>query len=139
LIEHHDKLSDLSIRMRYFSLVKHLTPNRLLQLCHLDLDRDMALAAVRDDATGPHIWGISRYYLDPETGSAEFAVTVADPFQGKGLGHHLLERLIAVAKDRGVKRLVGLVLCENRPMLDLVRSFGFTTGPCEEPTAVEAV
>ena len=37
---------------------------------------------------------------------------------------------------RGGKRLV---LCENRPMLDLVKSLGFTTGPCDEPGTVEAV
>jgi acetyltransferase len=139
IVEHHDKLSDQSVRMRYFSLVRHLTHDRLIRLCHLDYDREMALAAVHTDAAGPHIWGVSRYYLDPETGEAEFAVTVADPYQGKGLGYHLLRRLIDVAKDRGVKRLTGMVLCENRPMLDLVKSLGFTTGPCDEPTAVEAV
>ena len=82
---------------------------------------------------------MSRYYLDPETGSAEFALVVADPFQGHGLGRHLMEWLIYVARDRGVRRLVGLVLRENRPMLELLRSLGFTAAPSDEPTAVEAV
>src|SRR5262249_41985981 len=120
IVRHHALLSELSIRRRFFGLVKELTRDRLIRLCHLDYDREMALAAVRDDATGPHVLGVSRYYLDPETESAEFALVVADPYQGLGLGRHLMERLIAAARDCGVRRLTGVVQADNRPMLDLV-------------------
>ena len=120
-------------------MVRRLTHDRLIRLCHLDYNREMALVAVHTDATGPHVWGVSRYYFDPETGSAEFAVTVADPYQGRGLGRHLMQRLIEVARDRGVKRLTGLVLRENGPMLDLLRHLGFTAAPTDDPNVVEAV
>lgn len=139
IIEHHEQLSDLSIRRRFFGMVKHLSRDRLIRLCHLDYNREMALVAVREDATGPHILGVSRYGCEPGTGDAEFAVVVADPHQGQGLGHHLMERLIAVARDSGVKRLTGLVLRENRPMLDLLGHLGFTIGPAPESAEVEAV
>jgi acetyltransferase len=139
IVEHHGLLSEQSIRLRYFSMVKHLTHDRLIRLCHLDYNREMALVAVHTDERGPHIWGVSRYYFDPETGSAEFALLVADPYQGRGLGQHLMRRLIEVAKDRGVKRLTGLVLRENRPMLELLRGLGLTATPSDDPAAVEAV
>jgi acetyltransferase len=139
IIEHHGLLSEQSIRRRFFGMVKQLTHDRLIRLCHLDYNREMALAAVHTDATGPHIWGVSRYYNDLEAGSAEFSLLVADPYQGRGLGWHLMQRLIGVAKDRGVKRLAGLVLQENRPMLKLLGELGFTTAPAEDPNAVEAV
>ena len=74
--------------------------------------------------------GVSRYYLDGPTGEAECALVVEDAYQGKGLGRHLLERLIAVARERGVKVLVGLVLAENLPLLKLARALGF--GPPRE-------
>ena len=61
-----------------------------------------------------------------------FALLVADPYQGRGLGHHLMERLIKVARDRNVKRLTGLVLRENRPMLELLKNLGFTASPAEQ-------
>jgi hypothetical protein len=48
-------------------------------------------------------------------------------------------RLFAVAKDRGVKRLTGLVLQDNRPMLHLVHHLGFATKPTDDPVAVGAV
>src|SRR5262249_10973858 len=97
----------------------------LIRLCHLDYDREMALIATRQTASGPEAMGVSRYYLQPETGVAEFALVVADPFQRQGLGRHLLTRLIELAKERGVKRLVGQVLRENGPMLALTASLGF--------------
>jgi acetyltransferase len=139
IVEHHALLSEQSIRMRYFSMVKLLTHDRLIRLCHLDYNREMALVAVHTDATGPHIWGVSRYYYDPETGSAEFALLVADPYQGRGLGQHLMRRLLEVARDRGVRRLTGLVLRENRPMLELLRALDFTATPSDDPAAVEVV
>jgi acetyltransferase len=120
-------------------MVKHLSRDRLIRLCHLDYNREMALVAVREDATGPHILGVSRYSCEPETGAAEFAVVVSDPNQGRGLGHHLMERLIAVARDRGVKRLTGQVLRENQPMLDLMEHLKFKIEPTEDATTVEVV
>ena len=50
-----------------------------------------------------------------------FALTVADPFQGRGLGALLLARLRLAALERGIARFTGQVLDENRPMLGLLR------------------
>jgi acetyltransferase len=119
----HGRHSEHTIRMRYFSLVKTLSRDSLIRLCHLDYDREMALAAVAAD--GSKMLGVSRYYLRPETGEAEFALVVNDAYHRQGLGRHLMERLITVARERGVRKLTGLVLAENAPMLELVKSLGF--------------
>jgi acetyltransferase len=138
IIELHAGHSERTIRMRFFSMVKTLSRDSLIRLCHLDYDREMALAAEYDDAGGrPHFAGVSRYYLDPETGEAEFAVVVGDAWQGRGLGWHLMQRLMDVARQRGVRRLVGTVLRENEAMLKLTEELGFTTRPTAEPSVVE--
>ncbi len=126
IIDLHGRHSEHTIRMRFFSLVKTLSRDSLIRLCHLDYDREMALAAVLPGEAGPMIVGVSRYYLHPETGAAEFALVVGDAHQRKGLGRHLLARLIEIARERGVKKLVGQVLRENTPMLNLTASLGFT-------------
>jgi acetyltransferase len=138
IVEHHAALSEQTIRLRFFGMVKQLTRDQLIRLCHLDYDREMGLVATHGDANGTHILGVSRYFRDSETGTAEFAVVVADPYQGRGLGYHLMRRLIDVGRDRGVRRLTGLVLRENRTMLDLLQSLGFSTATSDEPSAVEA-
>jgi len=129
IVDLHARHSEHTIRMRFFSMVKTHSRDSLIRLCHLDYDREMALAAVHRDDGGSHMLGVSRYYLDPETGEAEFALVVGDAHQRQGLGRHLMQRLITVARERGVRRLVGLVLRENGPMLALTSSLGF--GPAE--------
>jgi acetyltransferase len=86
----------------------------------------MALTAVLTESGEPRLLGVARYYLHPETGIAKFAVVVSDPYQRQGLGRHLIQRLIDIARERGVQRLVGQVLIENTPMLYLMRSLGFS-------------
>jgi acetyltransferase len=140
IVELHGSHSERTIRMRFFSLVKTLARDSLIRFCHLDYDREMALVAVRHDEQGaPHIVGVSRYYLQPETGVAEFAVVVNDAYQGLGLGFHLMERLIDLARQAGVKTLVGSVLSENKGMLQLSRDLGFTVRPTEDIGVMEAM
>ncbi|MFO0964878.1 MAG: bifunctional acetate--CoA ligase family protein/GNAT family N-acetyltransferase [Gemmataceae bacterium] len=123
----HGTLTEQTIRMRFFSMVKTLSRDSLIRLCHLDYAREMAFVAERVDAQGkPYLMGVSRYYMNPETRSAEFAVVVSDRYQGKGLGQHLMERLIDVARQRGVKTLIGMVLRENAAMLGLAKELGFS-------------
>jgi acetyltransferase len=123
----HAGLSENTIRMRFFSMVKTLSRESLIRLCHLDYDREMALAAVMRENGEPRLLGVSRYYLQPQTATAEFALVVSDAYHGQGLGHHLMQRLIDIARERGVGRLVGQVLAENAPMLRLMRSLGFSS------------
>jgi acetyltransferase len=137
IIAFHAGHSEHTIRMRFFSLVKTLSRESLIRLCHLDYMREMALVAVwRDADGGQHFAGVSRYYLQPESGTAEFAVIVGDAWQRQGLGRHLMERLIAVARERGVRRLKGLVLRENDAMLALMQKLGFKAADSAQPDVV---
>ncbi len=122
----HASHSEHTIRMRFFSLVKTLSHDSLIRLCHLDYDREMALVAVRREGGASRMMGVSRYYLNPGTGEAEFALVVGDAYQRQGLGRHLMQRLIEIARERGVRRLEGLVLRENGTMLALMMSLGFS-------------
>jgi acetyltransferase len=139
LVQLHESHSEQTIRMRFFSMVKTLSRDSLIRLCHLDYDREMALVAVRHEGDQSRFLGVSRYYFNVSSGDAEFAVVVGDQWQGQGLGYHLMERLIAVARQRGVRRLVGLVLRENASMLRLVRDLGFQTQGSDDISAVEVV
>jgi acetyltransferase len=140
IVELHAGHSDRTIRMRFFGMVRMLSRDSLIRLCHLDYDREMALAAVHRDADGkPQITAVSRYYLRPETGKAEFAVVVGDAWQRQGLGSHLMQRLIAIAREQGVKRLCGSILRENDPMIAMVKKLGFTVQPTKDDQVVEAV
>ena len=65
---------------------------------------------------------------------AEAAVTVGDPFQGKGLGQILLRTLAEAARERGITKFRGQVLTSNAPMRHLLERVGAETRPSADGT-----
>ena len=55
---------------------------------------------------------------------AEFALAVADGWQGVGLGSRLLGALVARARAAGLRKLRGSVMADNVPMLTLAQRLG---------------
>ncbi|HZD73262.1 MAG TPA: GNAT family N-acetyltransferase [Actinomycetota bacterium] len=55
---------------------------------------------------------------------AEFAIVIADSYQGRGLGAILLARLVDVADRAGVRTFVGEVLPDNYRMLRMLSRSG---------------
>jgi acetyltransferase len=102
-----------------------LTPQLLARLVNVDFSRDAALIATVAFADSETPVGVGRYALTTEEDTAEIAVTIADAWQGCGLGRLLLERVIDAARRNGVRRLTGDVLASNARMLALARRFGF--------------
>ncbi len=127
-----DFINGLSARSRYLRFLYPLaegTPDMLARFTQIDYDREMALVAVRTVAEREEEIGVARYTTLPGGESCEFAIVVADAWQGQGLGRRLLEALIAVARERGLKTMHGVALPENPRMLALVRSLGFAVDP----------
>lgn len=60
-------------------------------------------------------------YVQLDRTRAEVAVEVADHLHGRGLGTILMQRIAAVAQQRGITHFVAEVLPENRAMLDVFR------------------
>lgn len=89
-----------------------------------EVDQHCHVAFVARAPGGTNIVADARYVVQADTGDAEFAVAVADEWQGAGLGRALLARLAANAREHGVQRLFGDVLWGNPAMLSLVRSLG---------------
>ncbi len=56
---------------------------------------------------------------------AEVAFTVADDYQGRGVGTRLLEQLAALAAGAGIEQFVAEVMPDNRNMLVVFRDAGF--------------
>lgn len=120
-----ERLSPASRERRFFAPIGDLTPQMLDRLTDVDdVDRFAWLAFTRVDG-GEREVGIARYARlpgDPE--AAEAAVTLVDDYQGRGIGTLLLRALSAVARENGVRRLVGSVLQENVAMRAVLRDAG---------------
>jgi acetyltransferase len=124
--------SEETLYFRYFSVLKSFPHSFLIRFTQNDYDREIGLAAI-GSPPGPEVMmGVGRLVMTPERDTAEFAVIIADPWHGKGLGEKLIAGVIHIAKDYGVKLLWGEILASNEPMLGLVRKLGFSVLEPEE-------
>jgi GNAT superfamily N-acetyltransferase len=119
----------LTQRSRYlrFQVGFHeLPPDMAAYLTRIDFRQHVALLAIADTEDGPQQVGEVRYVCDgAQPDQAEFALAVADDWQGQSLGGRLLLQLRRIARRHGVRTLYGDVLRNNQAMLALARSQGF--------------
>jgi len=108
-------LSSCSQRMRFSTSV---SDDVLVRAAHLD-GRFEAVIAMSDG----RVCGEARLQLDPAN-EHEFALTVADVVQGRGIGTALLDALRERAAERGIVRLRAVVRVDNVRMLTLLRRAG---------------
>jgi acetyltransferase len=118
--------SEQTIYFRYFHRIRKFTRDLLIRFTQNDYDREVAIIAVGQPPGPPLMFGVVRLVMTPNREQGEFAILVGDPWQGKGLGATLMERIIGVAQDYGVKYLYGDVLLENEPMLGMMKRLGFS-------------
>ena len=94
---------------------------------------------LRYDSMSKRLKQIARYVLEPEGRACEFALVVADAWQGRGIGRRMMAKLIAVARARGLQRIYGDVLAMNRPMIEFCNRLGFALSRHpDDPTVTRA-
>ena len=79
----------------------------------------------------------SEFSADGKVG--EFALVVADAWQGRGVGSALMHALADCARAQGMQRLHGEVLAVNSRMLELMRFLGFNMRPDASDPALTKV
>jgi len=120
-----NSLSEQSRYFRLFTPFKFLPPHLIDQLMDVDYERRMAFVATVERDGVEEFVGIARYGETEQQGAAELGVTVADSSQRCGIARLLVTQLMRFARWRGLSRLTGVVLADNRAMLALAASLGF--------------
>jgi acetyltransferase len=123
-----DFVSGLSAETRYNRLLGgavKISDEYIRRLTHLDWTREAAFAAITMLGERESIIGVARYVVDESGEDCEFALVLSDAWQGRGIGRRMLEKLMAIAARRGIKRMHCEVLSTNGSMLALVRKLGF--------------
>lgn len=120
-------LSTETSRFRFFQIIKDLPHEALVRFCNIDYDREMAFVAETREGDRRVEIGVSRLILEANKKKGEFAVVIADRYQGKGIGVKLVDMLIDVAKEKGVETIYGIIMAENLKMIRLCEKLGFTT------------
>jgi acetyltransferase len=119
-------LSPEAVRFRFLHPMKVLPHREAARLTQIDYDREMALVLATGSASGaPELCGSVRITADADNREAEFAILLRDDMTGMGLGPMLMRRIIDYGRRRGILRIHGDVLDDNRSMLRICRALGF--------------
>ena len=144
MAQFHQTLSGRSVYMRYFcsiSLESRLAHERLVRICHVDREREVALVVdyTNKSSGKQQILGVGRLIKLDGQNEAEVAILVSDQYQKQGLGTELLRRLIQIARDQKLHRVSGELLRDNLAMQIIVKKLGFRFRLCADSASIPVV
>ena len=122
------QLSDRSRYLRFGTPKSRMTERELDGLVDVDHHAREALLAI-DPLTGRGVAVVRFVQLPGEPGVVELAATVADDWQGIGLGSALLAELTRRARDEGHSAFRAYVLAINGRSIAMLRRAGFRGRP----------
>ena len=120
-----ESLTPETIYFRFFTPLKSLPHSMLVRFTQIDYEREIALVAIQKSGSEKTMLGVSRVIMAKDQNRAEFAVLVADRWQGKGIGAELLKQCLSISRERNIREVYGVVLAENTMMLALGKKLGF--------------
>jgi acetyltransferase len=143
IAELHRKLSERSVRLRYFQaleLDQRTAHERLVRVCVNDYDRELALfVEQRAGQPDSQILAVGRLSRIPGLRTAEFALVVDDEWQRRGLGIELLRRLVQIAKAEKLTSITADILPDNLAMQHICKQLGFQVQRRPDDPIVSAV
>jgi len=113
-----EALSPSSRRFRFLETMHSPSDALLKQMTVINPSTDAAyVALVNEGGDGPQREvGVARFSARADGHDCEFAVTVSDDWQNKGLGSLLMARLIEVARARGINEMHSSDAADNTRM-----------------------
>ena len=118
--------SPASIRSRFRAFFQRPTHRMAVDYCVINYEREIAIVAEIGDGESKRLVGLAHLLADAVHTTAEFAVLVPDPWQGRGVGGLLLDHCLELAGRWGIATVVAETDPTNRPMLATFRRRGFS-------------
>ena len=135
-LEMFQSFSEDSIRYRFFQLLKETPHEVRVRYCNIDYDREIAIVPIIKEEGTPRILGVGRLTIEPDGKTGEIAFIVRDKWQGLGLGAKLVDYVIEIAAEKGVKRIVAIIMRQNHKAINLVEKMGFKVKKQDDDTVI---
>ncbi len=133
-----DQLGPATRRNRFHGAIK-LSTSHCRQLSTIDYRNHLAVVVSTEVDGAEQLIADARYVVEPDGQGAEFALVVADRWQGQGVGAWAMQTLQRAATTAGLQWLHGDVLQDNLPMLGLMQRCGFVLSPDAEDDRIVKV
>jgi acetyltransferase len=140
IVAFHKELSEHSVRQRFFEFVSldaRIARMRLVQICFNNFDREIALVA--ESTQDPKIIaGVIRITRIPSTQNGQLTMIILDAYHHQGLGSHLLNTALDIAKNENIAHIQAYILDENKGMIHMCRKARFQIAPSEKAHILKA-
>jgi acyl-CoA hydrolase/GNAT superfamily N-acetyltransferase len=123
--EHFYNLNKDDVVSRFFHEKTSFVHDEVKGVSLIDYIKDLTVVAVVGEFGFGRIVGIGEYLLDPATHEAEIAFSISKPYQKKGLGKILLNKLAVAARDNGIAGLMAYTSAQNRGMIKLFKTLPY--------------
>ncbi len=110
--------------LRFFSFKKEFPHSKTQNEVNIDYEKTFSIGAFVGDFPDQEMVGNATYYLDKKINIAEISFVVKDKWREKGLGSYLLNYLIMIAKEKGIKGFYGTIHIENKTTIHIFKKFG---------------
>jgi acetyltransferase len=114
-----------TLHQRFRYMFKATSHEMAARFCFLDYDREAAIVAEEEHADQRRLIGVGRLISNVDHQQAEYAVLVADQWQGRGLGGILTDYCLEIGKRWGLSRVVAEMAAENHRVTALFQRRGF--------------
>jgi len=122
LAEGLQRLSRETVRRRFLAAKPRFSTSELRYLTEVDGVAHIALVAVLDADPEVLVAVARSVRLRDRPDTAEMAIVVGDPWQGRGLGRALALALADAAAATGIRRFTATMLADNEPARRLMRT-----------------
>jgi acetyltransferase len=124
--EYFGGLSEQSKYLRFMTPMPHMTPETFaLVVDVLHAARAGITVAIVDQDQHELLIGGARIVPTERRGNCEFALSIVDEWQGRGLGTILMREAVRLARQLGYHRIEGTVLTINTKMLRVAQRLKF--------------
>jgi acetyltransferase len=127
--------SQESLWFRFRYLFKETTHEMATRFCFLDYDREIAIVAEVDEPRRKLI-GVGRLVSNADHTDAEYAVLVADAYQGQGLGSLLTDYCLEICQAWGISKVIAETGPDNHRMIAMFEHRGFKLDHSLAPDAI---
>ena len=127
------RFSDESVYYRYFTPLKTMPHSRMQSYVNVDYSKDISIVGVVGEPGQGRIIAEARYIKDPHSPYGDVAFIVDEHYQGYGIATYMYQKLMRLAKERGLQGFTADVMPANKSMMRV-----FEKGDAEVKAALES-
>jgi acyl-CoA hydrolase/GNAT superfamily N-acetyltransferase len=115
------QLSEKSVYQRFFHKMKAFPHDLAQEMVSIDYNGNMGVIGILGSPGNERIVAHGHWMRNVDDSTAEVAFAVADKYQRRGIGTHLLKHLMRLSKEKGVHGFEATVISGNIGMMNVFK------------------